>query len=40
MIKVIKRDGEIAGFDLSKISNAITKAFKATSKQFDEDIIN
>ncbi len=40
MINVVKRDGEIADFDLHKISNAIMKAFKATSKQFDEDIIN
>ena len=40
MINVIKRDGEIAVFDINKIANAITKAFKATKKQFDEDIIN
>ena len=40
MIKVIKRDGEIANFDLSKISAAITKAFYATEKNYTEDIIN
>ena len=32
MINVVKRDGEIAEFNLSKISDAITKAFLATNK--------
>ncbi|BBF41437.1 ribonucleotide reductase of class III (anaerobic), large subunit [Lachnospiraceae bacterium KM106-2] len=40
MIQVIKRDGEIAKFDLSKISDAIGKAFVATNKVYTEDIIN
>lgn len=40
MIQVVKRDGEIADFDLPKISNAISKAFNATKKNFTEDIIN
>ena len=40
MISVIKRDGEIADFDLTKISNAICKAFQATNSQYTEDIIN
>lgn len=40
MINVVKRDGEIAEFNLSKISNAIKKAFNATGKFYNEDIIN
>ena len=40
MIQVIKRDGEVGKFNLSKISSAITKAFEATNKNFTEDIIN
>ena len=40
MFNVVKRDGEIAQFRLAKISNAIMKAFKATSKLYDEDIIH
>jgi ribonucleoside-triphosphate reductase (formate) len=40
MINVVKRDGEIAEFNLSKISQAISKAFKATEKNYTEDIIN
>ena len=38
MIQVVKRDGEIADFNLSKITEAITKAFKATEKNYTEDI--
>lgn len=40
MIEVIKRDGEIAAFHLKKISDAISKAFHAKDKLYDEDIIN
>ncbi len=40
MINVIKRDGQIAQFNLSKISEAITKAFKATEKFYTEEIIS
>lgn len=40
MMHVIKRDGEIAEFKLHKIAEAISKAFNATNKQYDEDIIN
>ncbi len=40
MIQVVKRDGEIADFNLSKISAAIEKAFKATEKVYTGDIIN
>lgn len=39
LIQVIKRDGETAEFDLSKISSAITKAFEATKKSYNNDII-
>ena len=39
MFKVVKRDGEVAAFDIGKITNAIEKAFKATDKQFNTDII-
>ncbi len=39
MIQVIKRDGEIAGFNLGKITEAIKKAFKATNKDFTEEIL-
>ncbi len=40
MIKVVKRDGEVAEFNLAKISSAISKAFNATQKLYNEDIIN
>ena len=39
MISVIKRDGEIAEFHLSKITSAITKAFKATGTGFSNEIL-
>ncbi len=40
MISVIKRDGEITDFNLTKISQAISKAFSATQKSYNDDIIN
>lgn len=40
MFEVIKRNGEIAEFHLNKISDAIRKAFVATERVSDEDIIN
>ncbi len=40
MFSVQKRDGEIAEFDLEKISQAVKKAFNATEKLYNEDIIN
>lgn len=40
MFKVVKRDGEVAEFNLSKINEAITKAFIATEKQYNNDIID
>ncbi len=39
MYKVIKRDGQIAEFEISKITDAITKAFVALEKQFHPSII-
>ncbi len=39
MIEVVKRDGVIAEFQLSKISDAICKAFEATEKESNPDII-
>ncbi len=40
MYQVQKRDGKIAEFNLSKISEAITKAFDACQKQYNPDIID
>ena len=40
MYQVTKRDGKIADFDISKISVAITKAFQATQKEYNQDIID
>ncbi|MBS6645979.1 MAG: ribonucleoside triphosphate reductase, partial [Clostridiaceae bacterium] len=39
MINVIKRDGEEAEFSLVKITEAIKKAFKATGKDFNNEIL-
>ena len=39
MISVLKRDGQVADFNLQKISDAITKAFKATEKIYTDEII-
>lgn len=39
MIQVVKRDGEIAEFSLQKITEAIKKAFKATGKDFNHEIL-
>lgn len=40
MLEVVKRDGEVAEFNLKKISAAISKAFEATQKTSNEDIID
>ena len=40
MYQVVKRDGKIMEFNLSKISTAITKAFEATHKEYNPDIID
>ncbi len=39
MFDVIKRDGEIAEFQLSKITEAIRKAFEANGKQYTQDML-
>ena len=39
MYKVIKRDGQIADFNISKITDAITKAFVALEKQYHPSVI-
>ncbi len=38
MFKVVKRDGEVADFDMGKISGAISKAFDATNKQYNQSM--
>ncbi len=40
MYNVIKRDGQIVSFDLSKIATAITRAFEACQKQYNPDTID
>ena len=40
MYQVIKRDGGVVNFDLSKISSAIRKAFDALEKQYNDNIID
>ncbi len=40
MYQVIKRNGETVDFQLSRIANAITKAFEATQTPYNTDIIN
>jgi len=40
MYQVIKRDGKVVNFDISKISAAITKAFEAQNRQYNPDIID
>ena len=40
MYQVVKRDGKIAEFEISKISDAITKAFKALDKQYHPSVID
>ncbi len=40
MLSVIKRDGEIADFNLTKINDAIMKAFTACDKQYNNDMID
>ena len=39
MISVVKRDGEIAEFSLNKITEAIKKAFRATGKEYNNEIL-
>lgn len=40
VIKVKKRDGEIADFHLQKIGAAISKAFEATNIQYNDDVLS
>ena len=40
MYRVMKRDGQVAEFTLSKIGVAIEKAFKAQEKEYNQDIID
>ena len=40
MYTVIKRDGKVVSFDLSKISGAIVLAFEACQRQYTPDIID
>ncbi|MBR6643298.1 MAG: ribonucleoside triphosphate reductase [Lachnospiraceae bacterium] len=40
MISVVKRDGEVVDFNLVKISDAIAKAFTATQKSYNDEIIS
>ena len=40
MYQVVKRDGEICDFNLSKISTAITKAFQSQALPYNQDIID
>lgn len=40
MYQVVKRDGAVVDFNISKISEAIAKAFEALNKQYNPDIID
>ena len=40
MFSVVKRDGQIAEFNLKKINDAIMKAFSACEKQYNNDMID
>ena len=40
MYQVVKLDGKVTDFNLSKISTAITKAFEATHMEYNPDIID
>ncbi len=40
MYQIIKRDGKIVEFDISKITNAIKKAFEATETEYTDNIID
>ena len=40
MYQVVKRDGKVTEFEISKITNAITKAFEALGKQYHPSVID
>ncbi len=39
MINVVKRDGKVVDFNISKITGAMKKAFKAMDKEYTDDIL-
>ena len=40
MYQIIKRDGKIVDFDITKIANAMKKAFEATETEYTDNIID
>ncbi|MBQ3202317.1 MAG: ribonucleoside triphosphate reductase, partial [Clostridia bacterium] len=40
MYRVVKRDGKVTGFNISKISDAIKKAFDACERQYNDNVID
>lgn len=40
MYQVMKRDGQVVDFNIAKIAIAITKAFEAENKEYNQDIID
>ena len=40
MYKVRKRDGKLVNFEMNKISEAMKKAFDASKKNYDDDVID
>ncbi|MBQ3380369.1 MAG: ribonucleoside triphosphate reductase, partial [Oscillospiraceae bacterium] len=40
MYRIIKRNGKVVDFDITKISTAIKKAFDALEKQYNDDTID
>ena len=40
MYRVVKRDGKIKDFDISKIVSAIVRAFEAKQKEYNQSTID
>ena len=40
MYKVRKRNGKLVNFEINKISEAMKKAFEASEKTYDNDVID
>ena len=40
MYEVVKRDGRVVEFDISRIITAMKKAFDASDKKYDDDMID
>ena len=40
MYQIVKRDGQIAEFDINKIAGAMKKAFDATNTDYTDNIID